>query len=142
LSSRDIGASVRQCLLNQARAQARPFQELLQYFAMERFLYRLGVSPVADRFVLKGALLLTTWQAPLLRPTGFSLNLAMKPRASILALFAQVQKQDSLVASLVAGAQIDGQDAAAASGSLRSAHEAIGAMLGGLNNLEVGHVKR
>ena len=39
---RDIGASVRQRLLNQSRAQARPFQELLQYFAMERFLYRLA----------------------------------------------------------------------------------------------------
>ena len=69
MSGRDIGASVRQRLLNQARAKARPFQELLQYFAMERFLYRLANSSVADRFVLKGALLLTVWQAPLSRPT-------------------------------------------------------------------------
>ena len=36
---------------------------------MERFLYRLAISPIADRFVLKGALLLTAWQAPLSRPT-------------------------------------------------------------------------
>ncbi|MGA7413384.1 MAG: nucleotidyl transferase AbiEii/AbiGii toxin family protein [Bryobacteraceae bacterium] len=36
---------------------------------MERFLYRLAESPVADRFVLKGALLLTAWKAPLSRPT-------------------------------------------------------------------------
>jgi predicted nucleotidyltransferase component of viral defense system len=36
---------------------------------MERFLYRLGESPYADRFVLKGALLLTAWRAPLSRPT-------------------------------------------------------------------------
>jgi hypothetical protein len=36
---------------------------------MERFLYRLGTSPVVDRFVLKGALLLTAWKAPLTRPT-------------------------------------------------------------------------
>jgi hypothetical protein len=63
-------------------------------------------------------------------------------RASILALFAQVQKQDSLVASLVAGAQANGQDAEAASESFRSTHEAIGALLGGLNNLEVGHERR
>ena len=34
--------SVRQRLLNQSRAQDRPFQEVLQYFAMERFLYRLA----------------------------------------------------------------------------------------------------
>jgi len=38
----DIAASVRQRLLNKARASGRPFSELLQYFAMERFLYRLS----------------------------------------------------------------------------------------------------
>jgi len=69
MSGRDLGASVRQRLLNQARSQGRPFQELLQYFAMERFLYRLTKSPFADRFVLKGALLLTAWRAPVARPT-------------------------------------------------------------------------
>lgn len=36
---------------------------------MERFLYRLARSPFAERFVLKGALLLTAWQAPISRPT-------------------------------------------------------------------------
>jgi hypothetical protein len=52
---RDVAASVRQRLLNRARATNRPFQELLQYFAMERFLYRLSRSPHVSRFVLKGA---------------------------------------------------------------------------------------
>jgi len=69
VSGRDIGASVRQRLLNRARSETRPFQELLQYFAMERFLYRLARSSFADRFVLKGALLLTAWRAPVTRPT-------------------------------------------------------------------------
>jgi len=69
VSARDLGASVRQRLLNQSRAQSRPFHELLQYFAMERFLYRLAKSPHADRFILKGALLLTAWRAPVSRPT-------------------------------------------------------------------------
>jgi hypothetical protein len=32
---------VRQRLLNQAHEQGKSFQELLQYFVMERFLYRL-----------------------------------------------------------------------------------------------------
>ncbi len=36
---------------------------------MERFLYRLSKSPYADNFVLKGALMLTVWEAPLTRPT-------------------------------------------------------------------------
>ena len=69
MSGRDVGASVRQRLLNQSRAQGRPFQELLQYFAMERFLYRLSKSASSDRFILKGALLLTAWRAPQSRPT-------------------------------------------------------------------------
>jgi hypothetical protein len=69
LSKRDIAASVRQRLLNQSRAQNRPFQELLQYYAMERFLYRLAQSGHTDKFVLKGALLLTAWRAPISRQT-------------------------------------------------------------------------
>ena len=47
----------------------KPFNELLQYFAMERFLYRLSQSVHADRFVLKGALMLRVWRSPELRPT-------------------------------------------------------------------------
>jgi predicted nucleotidyltransferase component of viral defense system len=79
VSGRDVGASVRQRLLNQSRAQGRPFQELLQYFAMERFLYRLAQSPFADRFILKGALLLTAWRAPMSRPT-IDIDLAGRTR--------------------------------------------------------------
>jgi hypothetical protein len=66
---RDVAASVRQRLLNRARATNRPFQELLQYFAMERFLYRLSLSRHASRFILKGALMFTVWRAPASRPT-------------------------------------------------------------------------
>jgi hypothetical protein len=36
---------------------------------MERFLYRLSQSQHANRFVLKGALLLKIWQTPEIRPT-------------------------------------------------------------------------
>lgn len=65
----DTAASVHQRLLNKARETGRPFNELLQYFAMERFLYRLSESPYARRFILKGALMLTAWHAPVSRPT-------------------------------------------------------------------------
>lgn len=67
--TRDVAASVHQRLLNRARAQGRPFDELLQYFALERFLYRLGRSPYARQFVLKGALMFGVWQGPFSRPT-------------------------------------------------------------------------
>ena len=66
---KDVAASVRQKLLNNAKSTNRPFQEVLQYFAMERFLYRLAQSPYADKFVLKGALMFTVWGAPATRPT-------------------------------------------------------------------------
>jgi predicted nucleotidyltransferase component of viral defense system len=64
-----IATSVRQRLLNEARATDRPFNELLQYFAMERFLYRLSRSPHGEKFVLKGALMLAIWEVSLTRPT-------------------------------------------------------------------------
>ena len=66
---KNIPASVRQRLLNKARTEDRPFFEILQYYAMERFLYRLTKSVHADRFVLKGALLLQAWDSPTIRPT-------------------------------------------------------------------------
>lgn len=79
MTGRNLGASVRQRLLNQARSQGRPFQELLQYFAMERFLYRLAKSPFVDQFTLKGALLMTAWRAPVARPT-MDIDLAGRTR--------------------------------------------------------------
>lgn len=66
---KNVAASVRQRLLNRARSDKRPFNELLQYYAMERFLYRLSRSDHADRFILKGALMLRVWSAPEFRPT-------------------------------------------------------------------------
>lgn len=60
----NIAASIREKLLNKARETDRPFNEVLQYYAIERFLYRLSVSPFADKFVLKGALMFSVWQAP------------------------------------------------------------------------------
>jgi hypothetical protein len=65
----NLPASIHQRLLNQAKEQSRPLQELLQYFAIERFLFRLSQSPHATRFYLKGALMLRLWDAPLSRPT-------------------------------------------------------------------------
>ncbi|MCW8966289.1 MAG: nucleotidyl transferase AbiEii/AbiGii toxin family protein [Candidatus Pacearchaeota archaeon] len=67
--SKNIAASVRQRLKNQAAQDKRPFAELLQYYAMERFLYRLTQSDHAERFILKGALMLRAWKSPEVRPT-------------------------------------------------------------------------
>lgn len=66
---KDVAASVRQRLLNHAKETHRPLDELLQYFAMERFLYRLSLSKYKDKVVLKGALMFIVWEAPRSRAT-------------------------------------------------------------------------
>jgi len=66
---KNVAASVRQRLLNKARAEKRPFNELLQYYAMERFLYRLSKSEHKDKFILKGAMMLRVWDVSMTRPT-------------------------------------------------------------------------
>ena len=65
----NVPASVHQRLLNLARQTNRPFNELLQYFAIQRFLFRFSRSAYAEQFVLKGAQMLQAWDAPLARPT-------------------------------------------------------------------------
>lgn len=66
---RNIGASVRARLLNLAKERNQPFDLLLTRFAHERLLYRLSISKHRERYVLKGAMLLTTWFDDPLRPT-------------------------------------------------------------------------
>jgi hypothetical protein len=56
-----MGASVRQRLLNLSRTGHSPFHILLTRYVLERLLYRLTLTPHASRFVLKGAMLVTTW---------------------------------------------------------------------------------
>ena len=68
-SVKNIAASVHQRLLNKAKESSRPFNELLQYFAIERFIYRLSKSSHADKFILKGALMFSAWCGPASRPT-------------------------------------------------------------------------
>lgn len=57
----NLAASIHQRLLNKARAMNRPFADILQRYAIERFIYRLSRSPHADRFILKGGLMLQVW---------------------------------------------------------------------------------
>lgn len=66
---RDIGASVRARLLTLAREKGQAFDLLLTRYATERLLYRLSTTPYRDRFVLKGAMLMTTWFDDPHRPT-------------------------------------------------------------------------
>ena len=67
--SENLAVSVRSRLQRLSRQRKVEFQLLLSEFAIERLLYRLGVSPHADRFVLKGAMLFRLWSADRRRAT-------------------------------------------------------------------------
>ncbi len=66
---KNVPASVRARLLNEAKACGDSFDQVLQYFAIERFLYRLAQTEWADRLIVKGAIMLRAWGTPLGRPT-------------------------------------------------------------------------
>jgi predicted nucleotidyltransferase component of viral defense system len=68
-SQKNIAASIQARLKHEAEIQGKPFAELLQYYGMERFLYRLSKSQYVDKFILKGGLLIYGWNIPLRRPT-------------------------------------------------------------------------
>lgn len=62
-------ASIRTRLLNHAQTVGDDYNLLVQRYAIERLLYRLGSDEHGGRFVLKGAMLFTLWNAQLHRPT-------------------------------------------------------------------------
>jgi hypothetical protein len=69
MSARNIGASVRDRLLNKARTEKLDFNLLLTRYVLERMLYRLSISKQRDQFLLKGALLFDLWFDVPHRPT-------------------------------------------------------------------------
>jgi predicted nucleotidyltransferase component of viral defense system len=66
---KNVAASTRARLLELSRHRKLEFQQVLSEFAVERLLYRLGISPHAERFVLKGAMLFKVWFEGLHRAT-------------------------------------------------------------------------
>ena len=88
-------ASVHQRLLNVAQQRGQPFNQLLQYFALERFLYRLSKSQHAAKFVLKGGVLFSVWQGDFARTTvDIDLmdtgSLAMEPLRQVICEICQL----------------------------------------------------
>ncbi len=65
---RNTGHSVFQRLLNHANIHREDFNLLLLRYGVERLLYRLSISPHADRFILKGAIFLV-WKGQSYRVT-------------------------------------------------------------------------
>jgi len=66
---KNIPASIHARLANEAQKTRKPFNDLLQHYGMERFLYRLSRTEYADRFILKGGLIFTAWEIERRRAT-------------------------------------------------------------------------
>ncbi len=66
---KNIEHSVRQRLLDVSKKRKVDYQFCLTHYALERFLYRLSKSSHAEKFILKGALLLMSWTNEPYRPT-------------------------------------------------------------------------
>ena len=57
----NIPASVKSRLLNISDETKTPYIEILQYYGIERFLYRFSKSKYNGKFILKGALMFAVW---------------------------------------------------------------------------------
>lgn len=66
---RNVAASVRARLMNEAKRSRIDYNQLLVRYAIERLLYRLSVSTHRESFVLKGAMLFGVWRGSAHRPT-------------------------------------------------------------------------
>ena len=60
---KNLEESIRQKLKNLAEKRNRPFDEILRYYAIERFLYRLSITPYREQFFLKGGLMFRVWDS-------------------------------------------------------------------------------
>jgi hypothetical protein len=86
----NVVASVLARLRNHSKSSGAPFQQVLQQYAMERFLYRIAKSKHAQSVILKGALLLKTIGIPRARPT-LDIDMLRKGKADQTSLLALVK---------------------------------------------------
>lgn len=79
-------------LLVIGKGRGQTFDLVLTRYAIERLLYRLGKSRFRDRFVLKGAMLMTTWFETPFRPTRDLdlLGYGDPDATGMLAIFAEI----------------------------------------------------
>lgn len=104
--SPDLAASIKARLLHKAREKREEFELVLVRYACERFLYRLGISRLRDRCILKGAGLLTLWMKEPYRSTRDLDFLASGPddekniRATVEAICAVACPEDGLTFDL------------------------------------------
>ena len=87
---KNVAASVLARLRNVSKSSGAPFQQVLQQYAIERFLYRISKSTYVQGVVLKGALLLKTIGIQGARPT-MDIDMLRKGKADQASLLALVK---------------------------------------------------
>lgn len=98
----NVPASINARIQNLARVQNKPVQELLQYYCIERFLFRLSQTNYSKLFVLKGGLIFYALGYQLRRPTrdidlrGFTSNSTQNLLSVIGAAFEISDNNDGL----------------------------------------------
>jgi predicted nucleotidyltransferase component of viral defense system len=88
--TKNVEASVLARLRNNSKSSGAPLQQVLQQYAIERFLYRVSKSKHAQGVVLKGALLLKRIGIPSARPT-IDIDMLRKGKADQATLTALVK---------------------------------------------------
>ena len=101
---KNVAASIRARLLNQARTDQEEFGPVLERYAISRLIYRLSISNYADQFILKGAQLFSIWTTEGFRPTRDAdfLGLSEFDERELESSFAEIcslsiQEQDGLI---------------------------------------------
>ncbi|MGH8249297.1 MAG: nucleotidyl transferase AbiEii/AbiGii toxin family protein [Steroidobacteraceae bacterium] len=87
---KNVAASVLARLRNTSMSSGAPFQQVLQLYTIERFLYHISKSRHAQSVILKGALLLQTIGIPRARPT-VDIDMLRKGKADQASLVALVK---------------------------------------------------
>ena len=92
----NLSASILARLLTLAKQRGDDYNLLLNRFGMERLLTRISISPHAERFLLKGALLFALWYDNPHRPTRDADLLGFGPddEASLIATFREIAAMD------------------------------------------------
>lgn len=128
---KSLSESIYTDLRNRAREAGKPFQEILQYYGIERFLYRLSESVYRDYFVLKGATTFIARGMPITRPTrdidllGYTANTIENLERIIKEICTQLVEAD--------GVSFDPS-------SVRSGHTQLGADYQGIRLRFIGHL--
>ena len=92
----NLSASILARLLTLAKQRGDDYNLLLNRFGMERLLTRISISPHAERFLLKGALLFALWYDNPHRPTRDADLLGFGPddEANLIATFREIAAMD------------------------------------------------